>query len=98
MSDTKRNDLIENAIAGGLIGAALGALLTGRRGNTIVAGLLGAAIGASIKAQRKVENIGLPVYYEEEGVIYKVFSDGTKEKVKEVKARKSNIPKSFSID
>ena len=69
---------IENAVAGGIVGAALGALLTEKGERTFIAGLVGAAIGASLEALKEAESISTPIMFEENGEIYKQYSNGKK--------------------
>lgn len=98
-SNTKKKDeRIENAIAGGLVGAALGALLTNKSEDTIVASLVGAAIGASLSAIDEAKDISTPVMYEENGKLYKQYSNGKKEFVKNISKHNQKIPPTFSID
>lgn len=97
--NTKNKDeRIENAIAGGLVGAALGALLTNKGEGTIVAGLVGAAIGASVSAINEAKYISTPVMYEENGKLYKQYANGKKEFVKSLSKHNQKIPPTFSID
>lgn len=98
MTAKKKQEIIDGAIAGGIIGAALGALLTGKGKSTIISALAGAAIGASIKAKQEAKKLDVPVMYEEEGTIYRVYPDGTKELVKELDKSTTTIPQSFSIE
>lgn len=98
MTAKKKQEIINSAIAGGIIGAALGALLTGKGKSTIVSALAGAAIGASIKAIKEAEKLDMPVMYEEDGTIYRVYPDGTKELVKEIDRTNVTIPQNFSIE
>lgn len=98
MAAKNKQDIIEGAIAGGLIGAALGALLTGKGKTTLIAALAGAAIGASIKAQKEAKKLEVPILYEEDGIIYRVFPNGEREIVKELEKIESNIPQKFSLE
>ncbi len=91
-------EIIENAIAGGLLGAALGALLTGKNKTTIAAAIVGAAIGASLQAIEKAKKLKTPVLYEEDGFIIKVYPNGKKEIVKKVERLKIDVPTSFTIE
>ncbi len=93
-----RNKIIERAIEGGLFGAALGALLTGKSKGTIASALVGAAIGASIKALEEAKELDVPVLYEEDGVIYKIYPNGKSEIVKKSKKQRNNIPLTFFLD
>jgi uncharacterized membrane protein len=93
-----KDEIIESALAGGLIGAALGAMLTGKSKDSLVAALLGAAIGASVKALDEAKVNGLPVLIEENGALYKLNPDGTKKLLKRKKKVSQIIPPSFQIE
>ncbi|MFK5958478.1 MAG: hypothetical protein QM495_06335 [Lutibacter sp.] len=92
------NDIIKAAIAGGLIGAALGALFTGKSERSLASLIAGAAIGASLKALEKAKDTNIPVLYEENGSIFRLHPDGTSEFVREIEQSKINIPEIFSLD
>ena len=93
-----KDEIIEDALAGGLIGAALGALLTGKSKDTLVAALLGAAIGASVKALDEAKENNLPVLIEENGVLYELNPNGKKKFIKRLKRTSRNIPPNFQIE
>lgn len=95
---SNKHEIIEAAIAGGLIGAALGALLTGKGKYTIASALAGAAIGASIKAHKEAEKLDMPVLYEEEGSIYRIHPNGERKMVKKLKRHQVNVPSTFSLE
>lgn len=99
MSKEKKSkeEIIEKALLGGIVGAALGALLTGKAKGTLVSAIAGAAIGASLKAIEEAKHINTPVMYEEDGKIFKVYADGRKEFVKAIKESKIKIPENFRI-
>lgn len=97
-SRDKSDKIVEGALAGGLVGAALGALLTGKGEGTMISAIVGAAIGASIKAGEEAQKMNLPVLYEENGKIYKVFPDGKKELIRELAKVKTRIPKTFILE
>ncbi len=92
-----KDEIIERALAGGLIGAALGALLTGKTKDTLAATLLGAAIGASVKALNEAKENNLPVLIEENGILYQLNPDGSKKHVKKLKRSNKHIPPHFQI-
>lgn|SRR5574343_180535 len=98
MAEESRDEKIENAIAGGIIGAALGAMLTGKGDRSILAGLVGAAIGASITAREEAKELEQPLLYEDEGTIFRVYPDGHREVVKKLTRRRTNIPRNFRLD
>ena len=97
MSESK-NDIIEGAIAGGLIGAALGALFTGKSKGSIVSLIAGAAIGASLKALEKAKKTNIPVLYEENGSLYKLHPNGECEFIREIEQNEIDIPENFSLE
>ena len=76
------DEIIESALAGGIIGAALGALLTGRSKDTLASALLGAAIGASVKALSEAKENQLPVLFEENGTLFQLNPDGSTKLIK----------------
>lgn len=92
-----RDQIIENALKGGAIGAALGALLTGKSKDTMTAALLGAAIGASVQALNEAKANNLPVVIEESNVLYTLNPDGSKTQIKKLKRINRQIPSSFTI-
>ena len=95
---TEDNDILKKAIAGGLIGAALGALFTGKSKDTLTSLIAGAAIGASLEALKKAKNTDIPVLYEDDGSIYKLHPNGQREFIKETEQEEINIPETFSLD
>lgn len=90
MPQQNKDEIIKDAIAGGLLGAALGALLTGKSDRSVLAAIVGAAIGASLSAQREAKALNTPVLYEIEGSIYRVYPDGHKELIKRLPNSKKN--------
>ncbi len=96
----KTKKTIEAAIEGGIFGAALGALITGKSKNTLAAIIVGAAIGASIKAAEEAKKTNIPILYAIEDKIYRFYPDGRIEYVKDIKRSKTkvNIPKNFEIE
>lgn len=99
MPSRKKNkdEIIEGALAGGLIGAALGALLTGKSKDSLAAALLGAAIGASVNALDEAKENNLPVLIEENGFLYELGPDGKKKQIKKLKRFNKSIPSRFEI-
>ncbi|MEX1003120.1 MAG: hypothetical protein WDZ35_13465 [Crocinitomicaceae bacterium] len=100
MDNRSKHEIIERAIAAGIVGAALGALLTGKSKGALAAGIVGAAIGASIKAQKEAKQFELSYLYEENGKIYRAFPDGSREFVKRISrsGRELNIPSTFTLE
>jgi len=98
MSKDDKYDKLEGALAGGAIGAALGALLTEKQEETIVLSLLGAACGATYQAFKESRNMESGILYEENGAIYKALPNGRKELVKKLDKNNTEVPKVFTID
>ncbi len=97
MSKDNRDDIIEGALAGGLIGAALGAFLTKKGNGTLVAALVGVAIGASIKAQKEAKKLEFPVLYEHNGKLFREYSDGRREFLENIPYSEVDIPDNFEL-
>lgn len=89
---------IKSLIAGGTIGAALGALITERGGGTIIGAIAGAAIFASIKAQQTAAKVGVPIVIEKDDALYQRNPDGTEIFIKHLsKNNLSSINKKFIL-
>jgi hypothetical protein len=99
MPSRKKNkdEIIEGALSSGLIGASLGALLTGKSKDSLVAALLGAAIGASVSALDEAKENNLHVLIEENGFLYELSPDGKKKQIKKLKRSNKSIPLRFQI-
>ena len=91
------DEIVEGALAGGLIGAALGAILLGKSKDTLAAALLGAAIGASVSAMKEAEEKDIPVMIEENGVLYYLNGDGSKTRIRKVRNAGPKLPSRFNI-
>jgi hypothetical protein len=100
MKQEDRDTRIANALAGGLVGAALGALLTEKGSGTMAAALLGAAIGASVTALEEVKEAEQPRVYLKNGKIYRVYPDGSIEYVRTIRRRPGSrdIPRNFTLE
>ena len=72
------NELVEAAIMGGLVGAALEALISNGKKNTGLGILAGAVIAASLKANAEAVKTNIPLVLEENNILYEVNADGTK--------------------
>lgn len=81
----KDDEIIESLIAGGVIGAALGALLSKNKGEgATLGGIIGAAILATYKANQIAKGIHVTMVTEENGKLYQINPDGTKQFIKEI--------------
>lgn len=91
-------ELLESAVAGGLIGAALGALISDNSKNGATLGAIaGAAILASIKAREQAKATNVPMLVEEEGALYEVSADGARKFIKHLPKNTTHIPSKFTL-
>lgn len=74
---SKEDDVIKALISGGLIGAGLGALLTGSRKGSALGAIAGAALMATLKANKEAESVDFPIYIVENDSLYEKRPDGT---------------------
>lgn len=93
-------ELLQSLIKGGVIGGALGALLSdpkNRQENAVLFAVAGAAILASYQASQRAKATSLPVYKIKEGSLIKEHQDGRIEVLKDNIDFKSKIPNKFRI-
>jgi outer membrane lipoprotein SlyB len=92
------NEIVKNLVAGGIIGAALGALIAddNQEGATIGA-IAGAVIFATLKANDKAKQTHIPFFIEEENSLYKIDSDGSKHFVKKIEKSQTKLNKQFIL-
>lgn len=84
MSNNDEN-IFQSLIAGGLIGAALGALLSkDKEEGATIGALAGAVILATYKANEQAQKTNLPVYVEEDGKLYEIQPGGIKRFIKDI--------------
>lgn len=92
------DEILESLIAGGLIGAALGALLSKSKENGATIGALaGAAILATFKASEQAKKSKVPILYEENGLLYEIQPNGKKRFIKELEKSLSLKNKKFTL-
>ena len=78
-------EILQSLIAGGLIGTALGALLSKNKDEGSVLGaLIGATILATYKANEKAMRMNIPMYVEEDGNLYLIQAGGIKKLVRKI--------------
>jgi len=95
----KENDIIKSLLTGGIIGNALGVLLSKTKGAGAALGALaGVAILASVQANENAQKTEIPLVLEEDDALYEVHSDGTKKLIKRL-PKKTNkfLPKNFTL-
>ncbi len=92
-----RDKIIEGALVGGVVGAALGAIITGQSKGSMTAMLVGAAIGATVNAKKEADEFQLTRLAEIDGKIYKIAPDGTKKLIKSIARTPNTIPDTFTL-
>ena len=75
----EKNDTIESLVAGGLLGAGLGALLSkDKEEGAVIGAILGAAFAATLRANSEAQKTKVPLIMYENGALYRVQPDGEK--------------------
>lgn len=98
MSKKEKEEIIDSLVAEGIIGAALGLLLSNdKTSGTLVGGLAGAALFGSLKANEQAKKTEIPMLVEEDHVIYQVNKNGQKKVYKTIPKRKHNLPNKFKL-
>ena len=95
-----KNDeaILQSLIAGGLIGAALGALVSKNKEDGAPLGALaGAAILATFKANEQAMQTNLPMYVEEDGNLYEVQNGGIKKFIRKIEKPIHQLPAHFKL-
>jgi hypothetical protein len=98
--DQDDKELIGSLVAGGLIGAAFGALLAGADddGEGVALGALaGAAFLATYRANQKARQGDVPFYVVEQDSLYLVQPGGQKQFVKKIERQATLSPKRFKL-
>jgi hypothetical protein len=92
-------EILESLIAGGLIGAALGALLSQKEesNGAFVGSMLGAAILATYKANQQAKKANIPVYEVENGNLIEIGPNGVKRIIKKIEQSNIILPKNFQL-
>jgi hypothetical protein len=91
-------EILQSLIKGGLIGGALGALLSKNQeeGATIGA-IAGAAILATFKASERARLINIPMCFEENGNLFQIQQDGRKVLIKAIEKPSEKLPQNFKL-
>ena len=90
-------EIFESLILGGLIGAALGALVTQKKESSLLGAVAGAAILASLSANKKALKSKVPMLIEEGNSIYQITSKGEKKFVKKILKLNQTLPANFKL-
>jgi hypothetical protein len=94
---TKDDEILKSMVLGGIIGAALGALLFGKREGSALGVLAGSVILATLKANENAQKSNVPFLIEEDNVIYEINSSGEKKFVKVIPKQTDYLPERFKL-
>lgn len=90
--------IIKSLIAAGLIGGALGALLSkNKEEETTLGAIAGAVILATYKANKEAQKTNLPMYIEEEGKLFEIQPGGDKRFVKNINKPDVQLSEYFQL-
>lgn len=92
------SEILESFIIGGLIGAALGALISKNKTITGLGAIAGAVLLASYRANEIAKKTNIPLLIEENNALYEVSPDGTKKFIKELPKNTKEIPSKFILE
>lgn len=94
----REDKTLQALVAGGLIGAALGAILSkDKEEGGIIGALLGAAFTATLAANEEARKTNVPVYIEEDNKLYAILPGGEKKFIKDLVKPKLNGSTSFKL-
>lgn len=91
-------EILQSLIAGGLIGDALGALISKNKEKGATLGLLAeAAILATFRANEKAMETNVPMYIEENGNLYEIQDGRFKTLIRKIKKPLVKLPQHFKL-
>lgn len=94
----KDDEIFESLMAGGLIGAALGALLSrNKEEGAAIGALIGASILGTYKANEKATETHVPMVIEENGKLYKINADGSRQFLRDLEKPKIKLQEHFKL-
>ena len=92
------DDNIQRLVTGGILGAAIGALLSkDKEDGAFIGALLGAAIAATTKANEEAKKTNIPQLVQEDGKLYEINTAGEKIFIKELRKTNSHLPEYFKL-
>lgn len=92
------DEIIESLIAGGLIGATLGALVSKNNEEEVMSGaMIGAVILATFKASEKALATNLPMYVVENGNLYQIQKETVKKFIRKIEKSSIKLPSHFKL-
>jgi hypothetical protein len=94
---SKEEEMIESLIKGGVIGAALGALILNNKNGAMLGALAGAAVSASLQANENATKTNLPIIMEEKGALYEILPSGEKRFIRSLNKSSKKVPQNFRL-
>lgn len=91
-------EIIKSLITGGLVGAALGALVSkNKEEGSLLGAVAGAALLATFKANEKAMQTNVPMFIEENGSLYQIESGGNKKFIKKLEKPTVKLQENFKL-
>jgi hypothetical protein len=91
-------EILQFLIKGGLIGGALGALLSkDKTEGSLLGAIAGAAIFATFRANEEAQKTNVPMYVVEDGYLYQIDKNGTKTQIRKVEKPNIQLKKHFKL-
>ena len=93
------DEIIASLIAGGVIGAAIGALLSDNKDKgATLGGLIGATMLGTYKANEKARATQVPMVIEENGKLYEIQQNGVKKFLRSSEQPTVKLQKHFKLN
>lgn len=93
------NEILESLLLGGLIGSALGALISkNEKKGAAIGAIAGAVLLSTFKANESAISKNIPVFVEENGYLYEINANGEKKMIKKIDKSLKIIPKTFKLN
>ncbi len=90
--------ILETLIAGGIIGGAMGALLSkNKEAGATLGAIAGAAILATFKANQEAKKTNLPMYIEEGGYLCQILPGGRKITIRKIEKPAVKLQQTFKL-
>jgi hypothetical protein len=90
-------EIIDSLVVGGVVGAALGALISNNKERGITIGTIaGAALFATFNAHEKAKRSNLRLVYEEDGIIYEE-QNGVKKVLRKIEKPKISVKNRYKL-
>lgn len=91
-------DILQALVAGGLIGATLGAIISEKNKGAAasIGAVAGAILLATFKANEAALESGVPLYEEQNGNLYQILPNGERKFIRKID-KPQDLPKTFKI-